>query len=156
VRRVNALATRTRTEGRIATGPRAGSSFPIAEPTRVAAVLEHDEGVLTTLTTTFDAQAPARHGVEVHGSEGALLGGDPNGFDGPVLLTRRGAPDQTLELVSAWSDNSRGLGLQDLCRAVRDGTPQRASGALGLHIVEVLLAIRADASDRGSGLILPG
>jgi predicted dehydrogenase len=155
VRRVSAIATRTRDEGVIATGPRAGTRFPIAEPTRVAAVLEHDEGVLTTLTTTFDAEAPARYGVEVHGSEGALLGGDPNGFDGPVILTRRGAPDEKLALVSEWSDNSRGLGLQDLCRAVRDGTAQRASGALGLHVVEVLLAVRAAASDRNAGLIRP-
>jgi predicted dehydrogenase len=142
VRRVAALGTRTRDEGRITTGPRAGVSFPIVEPTRVSAVLEHDAGVLTTVTTTFDAEAPARYGVEVHGGEGTLLGGDPNGFDGPVVLTRRDEPDTTLELVSEWSDNARGLGLQDLCRAVRDGTPQRASGALGLHIVEVLLEIR--------------
>jgi hypothetical protein len=33
-----------------------------------------------------------------------------------------------------------------LCRAARDGTPQRASGARGLHIVEVLLAIRGSAT----------
>ena len=56
-----------------------------------------------------------------------------------------------LELVSEWRDDARGLGLQDLCRAVRDGTPQRASGALGLHIVEVLLEIR----DPHSGLFSP-
>jgi predicted dehydrogenase len=145
IRRVAALATHTRDEGRIATGPRAGVSFPIVEPTRVSAVLEHDAGVLTTVTTTFDAEAPARYGVEVHGSEGTLLGGDPNGFDGPVVLARRGEPDTTLELVSEWSDNARGLGLEDLCRAVRDGTPQRASGTVGLHIVEVLLEIRESA-----------
>ena len=35
------------------------------------------------------------------------------------------------------------------CRAVRDGTPQRASGALGPHIVEVLLAIRDSAASGG-------
>jgi hypothetical protein len=39
------------------------------------------------------------------------------------------------------------LGLQDLCRAVSAGTPQRAGGALGLHVVEVLLAIRDSARD---------
>jgi hypothetical protein len=32
---------------------------------------------------------------------------------------------------------------------VRDGTPQRASGALGPHIVEVLLAIRDSATSGG-------
>jgi predicted dehydrogenase len=101
--------------------------------------------VLTALTATFDADGPARHGVEVHGSEGALLGGDPNGFGGPVILRWPGEPDEELPLVSEWRDKARGLGLQDLCRAISDGTPQRASGALGLHVVEVLLAIAQQA-----------
>jgi predicted dehydrogenase len=147
VRRVTALATRPRATGRIASGPRAGVDFPIAEPTRVGAVLEHDGGVLTTLVASFDVDGPARHGVEVSGSGGTLAGGDPNTFDGPVVLRRGRADDEPLELVSDWRHNARGLGLQDLCRAVRDGTPQRASGALGLHVLEVLLAIRDSAHD---------
>jgi predicted dehydrogenase len=141
VRNVAALATRPREIGTTLDG----TTFAIVEPTRVAGVLEHVSGVLTTITTTFDANGPARYGVEVHGGEGTLLGGDPNAFDGPVMLARRGEPDEPLPLVSEWSDNSRGLGLQDLCRAVRDGTPQRASGALGLQVIEVLLAIRDQA-----------
>jgi predicted dehydrogenase len=137
VRRVTALATRPRETATTLTG----ADFPIAEPTRVGAVLLHDGGVLTTLVATFDADGAARHGVEVTGSGGTLVGGDPNTFDGPVTL-RRGKEDEPLELVSEWRHNARGLGLQDLCLAVRDGTPQRASGELGLHVVEVLLAIR--------------
>jgi predicted dehydrogenase len=147
VQRVTALASRPRETGRIATGPRAGTDFAIVEPTRVSAVLEHDGGVLTTFATTFDLDAAARHGIEVSGSAGTLLGGDPNGFDGPVVRRRSGAGDEPLELVSPWRDNARGLGLQDLCRAVRDGTPQRASGTLGLHVLEVLLAIRRSATE---------
>ena len=147
VRRVTALAARPRESGRIVGGPRAGTDFPIVEPTRVGAVLEHDGGVLTTLVASFDVDGPARHGIEVSGSAGTLVGGDPNGFDGPVVLRRAGADDEPLELVSEWRDNARGLGLEDLCRAVRDGTPQRASGALGLHVLEVLLAIRQSARD---------
>ncbi len=147
VQRVTALAARPRSSGRIATGPRAGTEFPIVEPTRVGAVLEHDGGVLTTLAATFDLDGAARHGIEVSGSAGTLLGGDPNTFDGPVVLRRTGADDEPVELVPGRRDNARGLGLEDLCRAVRDGTPQRASGELGLHVVEVLLAIRASAAD---------
>jgi predicted dehydrogenase len=138
VRRVTALAARPRHTARTL----AGADIAIVEPTRVAAVLEHDGGVLSTIVATFDADAAARHGVEVTGSDGSLLGGDPNTFDGPVVLRRHAAEDETLALVSEWRHNARGLGLQDLCRAVRDGTPQRASGALGLHVLEVLLAIR--------------
>jgi predicted dehydrogenase len=143
VRRVTALATRPRAAGRTL----AGVEFPIVEPTRVAAVLEHDGGVLTTLAASFDADAAARHGVEVSGSDATLLGGDPNTFDGPVVLRRHGEEDELLALVSEWRDNARGLGLQDLCRAARGGTPQRASGALGLHVLDVLLGIRESARE---------
>ena len=151
VRRVTALAARPRETARIASGPQAGTDFPIVEPTRVGAVLEHDGGVLTTLVASFDVDAPARHGIEVSGSGGTLLGGDPNGFDGPVVVRRANADDEPVELVSEWRDNARGLGLQDLCRAVRDGTPQRASGARGLHVLEVLLAIR-ESSREGAAI----
>jgi predicted dehydrogenase len=144
VAKVTALATMPRTSGVTLDG----AEFPIEEPTRVAGVLAHESGVLTTITTTDDANGPARHGVEVHGLDGTLLGGDPNGFDGPVILARRGEPDQPLPLVSAWNENSRGLGLEDLCRAVRDGTPQRASGDLGLQVVETLLEMREIALSR--------
>jgi predicted dehydrogenase len=144
--RVTALASRTRTSGRVAKGPRAGSAFDIVEPTRVGAVLEHSAGVLTTLAASYDADGAARHGIEVSGGDGTLVGGDPNRFDGPVVLRRSRLHDEPLELVSQWRDNARGLGLSDLCRAVRDGTPQRASGERGLHVLEVLLAIREAAS----------
>jgi predicted dehydrogenase len=145
VRRVTALAARPREFGRTL----GGIEFPIVEPTRVAAVLEHDGGVLTTLVASFDLDGAARHGVEVSGSDGTLVGGDPNTFDGPVLLRRRGENDEPLALVSEWRDNARGLGLQDLCRAVSDGTEQRASGDRGLHVLDVLLAVRESARDQG-------
>jgi predicted dehydrogenase len=149
VRRVTALASRPRASGTTLSG----AVFPIAEPTRVAAVLEHDGGVLTTLAASFDADAAARHGIEISGSDATVLGGDPNTFDGPVILRRRDAEDEPLTLVSEWRHNARGLGLQDLCHAVRDGTPQRASGALGLHVLEVLLAIR-DSAGTGAAVAL--
>jgi predicted dehydrogenase len=121
----------------------------------VAAVLEHADGVLTTLAASFDVDGAARHGVEISGSAGTLVGGDPNTFDGPVVLRRPGLEDEPLELVSQWRDNARGLGLQDLCRAVRDGTPRRASGERGLHVLEVLLAIR-EAARTGSAIAVGG
>ena len=155
VRRVTALATRPRETGTIESGPRAGTSFPIAEPTRVIAALEHEDGVLTTLTTTFDAGGPARHGVVIHGRHGTLLGGDLNTFDGPVVLRRRGEEDQELPLVPGRRDNARGIGLDDLCRAIAGGTEPRASGAQALHVLEVLTAIRTSAAEGAAVDIAP-
>jgi predicted dehydrogenase len=130
---VAGLATKSRETGTTLSG----ETFPIMEPTRVAGVLEHETGVLTTVLMTFDAHRPLAHSVAIHGSEGSLLGGDPNGFDGPVTLN-----GEALEPVNPWRDNARGLGLQDLCRAIQDGTPPRASGERGLMVLETLLKLR--------------
>jgi predicted dehydrogenase len=148
VLRVAALAARPREEGVIAGGPRAGTSFPIVEPTRVNGVLEHASGVLTTLIATFDADGAAQHGIEIHGSDGTLLGGDMNTFHGPVIVRRPKQEDEEIELVEGPTDNARGLGLESLCSAVLEGTEQRASGALGLHVLEILLAVRTAAAER--------
>ena len=155
VRHVSALASRPRSTGTIESGPSAGTSFPIAEPTRVVAALEHEDGVLTTVTTTFDADGPARHGVVIHGRHGTLLGGDLNTFDGPVVLRRRGEEDQVLPLVPGRRDNARGLGLDDLCRAIAAGGTPRASGSLALHVLEVLTAIRRSAAEGGAVTLEP-
>ena len=40
--------------------------------------------------------------------------------------------------------------IEALCPSPARGTPQRASGALGPHIVEVLLAIRDSATSRAA------
>ena len=69
-----------------------------------------------------------------------------NTFHDAIRLRRREEPEE-LELVPGYTDNARGLGLQDLCRAVLEGTEQRASGALGLQVVEVLLGVRASAAE---------
>ena len=133
VRDVVGLATKAREVGTTLSG----DTFPIYEPTRVAGVLQHESGVLTTVLMTFDAHGPAEHAIAVYGDRGTLLGADPNGFDGPVSFN--GEP---LELVSEFRDNARGLGLQDLCEAIEHGTPQRASGARGLQVLETLLKLR--------------
>ena len=112
--------------------------------------MEHASGVVSTLTTSFDADGAARHGVVVYGSEGTLLGGDPNRFDGPVLLRSREQPDGSCRCSPAGATTRRGLGLDDLCRAVLEGTPQRASGAQALHVLEVLMGMRASALEGGA------
>jgi predicted dehydrogenase len=133
VRDVAGLATKSREYG----ATLSGETFVIYEPTRVAGVLEHESGVLTTVLMTFDAHGPAEHAIAVYGDQGTLLGADPNGFGGPV--TFNGEP---VELVSEHRDNARGLGLKDLCDAIEHGSPQRASGARGLQVLEALLKLR--------------
>ena len=43
----------------------------------------------------------------------------------------------------------RGLGVLDLARAIRSGMPERASGAIAAHVLDVMLAA-GEASETGT------
>ena len=75
----------------------------------------------------------------------------------PSLLNQDGQRLRVLHVGKFYPPYKGGMEthLQDLCRAVRDGTPQRSSGALGLHVLEVLLAIRDSAREGASVAITP-
>ncbi|MGH3147675.1 MAG: gfo/Idh/MocA family oxidoreductase, partial [Rubrobacter sp.] len=51
-------------------------------------------------------------------------------------------------LTHPYTENSRGLGLADMAQALRSGRRPRASGEMGLHVLEVIHAF-LDASERG-------
>ena len=92
--------------------------------------------------------------IEVYGSDGSLSVPDPNTFGGPVLLkTRDEAEWREVPLALPFATNSRGLGLSEMMRAVEEGRPHRASGALGMHALEIMHAIH-DASGTGKSVTL--
>ena len=45
------------------------------------------------------------------------------------------------------TENSRGIGLVDLARALRSGEPHRAGGELGYHVLEVMHAFLDSARE---------
>lgn len=138
-------SARPRAERTIGSGPRAGQSIPVSTDTHVTAILVHASGVLSTLVMSFDAVATSSHPIEVHGSEGTLAVPDPNRFDGDVELHRLGAEDwETLPVSAGYAGAGRGIGLQDLAERETD---LRASGALGLHVLEVMNAVLESAAD---------
>ncbi len=136
-----AFPTRT-----IGSGPLAGTEFPVEVPTHVGALIRFAEGGASAQSTFSFQSALVRQGfVEITGSDGVLVLPDPNRFDGATTLWRRGSKEaETLEPVGA--DAGRGLGVLDLARAIRTGAPERASGALAAHVLDVMLSI-AEAAE---------
>ncbi len=66
---------------------------------------------------------------------------DPNTFGGPVKLLKAGAKEwREIPLVDGFPENSRGLGVADMARALRGGSPHRASGDLAYHVLDVMFA----------------
>lgn len=146
VAEVSAVARGVGGERRIATGPRAGQTVPVAAPTTVIAAYTFASGTIGSLLASFDAVESSAPHFEIHGTSGSLVLGDPNRFDGPVRL--RGIDDDAWSDVPFAADPTvgRGIGLADMIDAIRTDRPARASGTFAFHVLDVLLATEAAAS----------
>ncbi|WEK49089.1 MAG: Gfo/Idh/MocA family oxidoreductase [Candidatus Kaistia colombiensis] len=166
-KRVMALSTIGQAERLItAPGPNSGTPFPVGTPTTIMALIEFASGACVTLGMSWDVFRHSNHPIELHGTEGSLRLPDPDTFGDTVGLSRRGDPWQELPTAETlhgranWPydapdrANYRMLGVADLARSLRDGTPVRASGELALHVLEILEGILS-AGVSGSAVTLP-
>jgi len=144
---VAATARRPRETRVIGSGPRIGTVFPVEVPTHVTALIEFAGGAGAASTFSFDSPDPGVS-FEVTGTEATLSVPDPNRFDGPLRI--RSADDsEWRELPIDGTEAGRGIGVLDMARALRAGVPHRASGALALHVLDVMSAIIDSAALRG-------
>lgn len=143
VRAVTGAGSRLRGERVIGSGPRAGERIPVEVDSHVTGVLEHANGALTTITTSFDSVATDAAPIEVHGETGTLSVPDPNQFDGETRLFELGGTGWRALVPSAgYVGAGRGIGLVDLVTS--EG---RASGELALHVLEVMTALLDSAAE---------
>jgi predicted dehydrogenase len=137
---VAALGRRGQPTRVIGSGPRAGTTFEVEVPTHIAALIGYAQGPAATLVLSFDSPL-RRHGfVEITGTEATLSLPDPNRFGGDVRVRATGRDDwETVPAAGATA--GRGLGVLDMARALRAGTPHRASGELALHVLDIMEAV---------------
>jgi predicted dehydrogenase len=147
IRAVLGAGSRLRTERVIGSGPRQGERIPVEVDTHVTGVLEHVNGALTTLTTTFDGIRTTAAPIEVHGDAGSLAVPDPNHFDGEVrLFPAAGSAWQTLPVSAGYTGTGRGIGLVDLVTSGAD-RPPRAGGEMALHVLDAMTALLRSAAE---------
>ncbi|GIJ24653.1 Gfo/Idh/MocA family protein [Micromonospora lutea] len=147
VRAVSGAGSRLRPERVIGSGARLGQRIPVQVDTHVTGVLEHANGALSTITTTFDGVATTAAPIEVHGETGTLAVPDPNNFDGEVRRFALGDTEwRVVEPRSGYAGGSRGLGLIDLVRADVQ-RPPRAGGEVALHILETMISLLRAATE---------
>ena len=151
--RVSGLTSQARRQRMITSQPLAGTLIDVSVPTHAAGIIEFGNGVIATITTSFDVAASTLPSFEVHGTEASIAGPDPTGFGGPVLLGRRAHPGEeptwtAQPLVSSFEGAHRGLGVWDLARAIRGQREPRASGELALHVLDIMLAVHESAETR--------
>lgn len=146
--RVSGSATRSTRERTIATGPNAGTPIPVDVDTHVVAVLEHEGGVVSTVTVSFEVWATRAPLFEVYGTAGTLGVPDPNRFSDTVsIATADDCSWHDLPVSAGYADAGRGYGLADMAHAIGTDRPHRASGDLAFHVLEVMEAVSAAARD---------
>lgn len=147
---VTGSAGRLRDSRTIASGPRAGEVVPVEVATHVAGTLEHASGAISTVTVSFDAPGTRARPIEVYGEEGAVAVPDPNTFGGDVELLRRGSTSwEQVAPRAGFEGSSRGIGLLEMVGAAGLGAAPdqaRASGAVGLHVMEIMSGLLEAAS----------
>lgn len=153
VKRVAAAGMQARAERTVHTGPDAGDLFPVEVPTTLQLLTQFHSGQQAQSLLSFDS-ALERHGVfEIHGTEGSLVIPDPNTFSGrtayvkPLGVLRDGmTTDQPwIDVPEEGTVVGRGLGLLEMVRAIAEDRPHLASGDLGRHVLETLLAAERSA-----------
>ncbi len=150
-----------------ADGPMKGQSITVETPTTALAVLQFAGGAVVSLTMSWDVFNHALKPIELHGTAGSLRVPDPNFYGGLVQYTegrgdwisidtsrqvcgRVNFPDEAPQHA-----NYRMLGVAEFAEAIRDGRRPRASGQLGLHVLEVLYAV-LEAGETGRTIEIDG
>jgi len=144
--RVEAMSGRAFRERVIATGPKAGTAFPVAVDTHFSAGIRMACGAVVTAMFSFDVWAARLPRMELYGTEGTLSVPDPNTFGGDAQLYTPGAGDyETLAPVSDAVENMRGIGASQMSRAIRTGEPLITDIGLTYHVLEILCSMEQSA-----------
>ena len=147
-------------------GPKLGEPIKVEVPTYISGTMEFSIGVIGTITASFDIWDSQLPRIEMYGTAGTLCIPDvdplegPNVFGGPVLIKTketsrwRGVPRKPelrdwdeLSVIHKYNENSRGLGLSDMAYAIRDRRPNRASGEMAYHVLEIGYALLESAKN---------
>jgi predicted dehydrogenase len=128
-------ATRT-----IGSGPKAGEVFDVTVPSHVSAIAQFANGESSQSIFSFDSPLKRAGFVEVTGTEGTLAFPDPNNFTGDLTLTRRGS-DEAEVIPAVGATSTRGSGVLEMARAIREGRPHRAQGEMAYHVLDAMVSI---------------
>jgi len=135
-------------ENRIITSqPKCGEVIDVEVPTYITGIMHYDNGAIGTIFTTFDVYYQQSARLEIYGTKGTLIVPDPNTFGGPVKLLRpEDGECRDMPLLFDYKDNSRGLGLADMAKALVENREFRANYTQTLHALEILTSF-AKSSD---------
>ena len=119
--------------------------YELEVPNVIAAAMQYESGVLGTLHMNSDSIIDERTNLEIYGTDGILIMGDPNLFGTPVYLQKTNSQPVAFPLTHGFAENSRGLGAAEMAWSIRAGRNHRASKEMALHVFETMHGIMTSA-----------
>jgi predicted dehydrogenase len=154
IKRVCGAARASFAERTITSEPKRGQTIQVNTPTHIAGTIDFQSGAIGTMVMSFDVQAHNVPRLEVHGTEGSMSVPDPNSFGQfkgglhPIRVWTAATREwRDVEYSHGYCQNSRGVGVADMARAIRTGRPHRANGDLAYHVLDVMQAF-LDSSEQ--------
>lgn len=132
----------------ITSEPKKGTVIEVEVPTYTTGLLRFENGAIGTVLTTFDVYYDQQAFLEIYGTKGTLRVPDPNTFGGTIQLYR---PETgsfcEMPLLFGYKENSRGIGVADMARALRNKSSFRADVRQTLHVLEILTAFEKSSRE---------
>ncbi len=123
----------------ITSEPKKGEIIPVEVPTHTAGLMKFENGAIATVLTTFDVYYDRQASLEIYGTKGTLRVPDPNCFGGSIWLLRpEDGSFKEMPLLFDYKENSRGVGVADMAKALREKHVFRADAQQLLHVLEIL------------------
>jgi len=139
-KRVNGSATITIPERVVGKGPLAGQKITVETPDHITGTVEFESGCVATIITSFATFAKNHNSspITIFGTEGTIQVPDPNRFDGPVNLIRRGETEYTTMPTTHCEGYGRSVGVADLAHAILTDRPHRVNGQQAMAVLDVM------------------
>lgn len=148
VKEVSGMCGKSFDQRVITSEPKKGSVIDVEVPTHTAGMLRFENGAIGTILTTFDVHYDQQASLEIYGTKGTLRVPDPNYFGGGIFLLRpEDGEFKEMPLLFDYKENSRGIGVVDMAKALRKKRPFRTEVQQTLHVLEILTAFEKSSNE---------
>ena len=103
----------------------------------VAGALAFESGALVSIHFSSESIMNENSRLELYGTNGILSLGDPNTFNGKVILQKPLQPPAEFPFTHGYAGQSRGIGAAEMGWAILQNRPHRASMEMALHVFEI-------------------
>lgn len=115
-----------------------GEPFEMKAKNLITASMKMENGITGVFHLNGDAILDEKSQIEIYGTKGTLILGDPNMFGGSVYLKKTGAEKVQFPFTHGFLTESRGIGATEMAWSIAKGRPHRASMERAYHALDIM------------------